>query len=43
MKRVAVFGLALTGTAAARTLVRRGYDIVLSDDVITPEHKKLAD
>ena len=43
MKRVAVFGLALTGTAAARALVRRGYDIVLSDDVITSDHRKLAE
>ena len=43
MKRVAVFGLALAGTAAARALVRRSYSIVLSDDVITSEHRKLAD
>ena len=43
MKRVAVFGLALAGTAAARALVRRSYNIVLSDDVITSEHRKLAD
>jgi UDP-N-acetylmuramoylalanine--D-glutamate ligase len=43
MRRVAVFGLALAGTAAARALVRRNFDIVLSDDVITSEHRKLAD
>ena len=42
MKRVAVFGLALTGTAAARALVLRNFTTVLSDDVITSEHRKLA-
>jgi len=42
MKRVAVFGLALAGAAAARALVARGIDVVLSDDSITDEHRHLA-
>lgn len=42
MKRVAVFGLALAGAAAARALVTRGIDVVLSDDAITDVHRHLA-
>ena len=42
MKRVAVFGLALAGAAAARALVARGIEVVLSDDAITDEHRRLA-
>ena len=42
MKRVAVFGLALTGAAAARALVARGIEVVLSDDAITDSHRHLA-
>ena len=42
MKRVAVFGLALAGAAAARALVARGIDVVLSDDAITDAHRLLA-
>ncbi len=42
MKKVAVFGLALTGTAVARALVGRGYSVVLSDDRINDDHRKLA-
>ena len=42
MKRVAVFGLALAGAAAARALVARGIDVVLSDDAINDEHRRLA-
>lgn len=42
MRRVAVFGLALTGAAAARALVARGIEVVLSDDAITDEHRRLA-
>ena len=42
MKRVAVFGLALAGEAAARALIARGLDVVLSDDVIVDEHRRLA-
>ncbi|MEI8286375.1 MAG: hypothetical protein WCG15_03625, partial [Actinomycetes bacterium] len=42
MKKVAVFGLALTGTAVARALVGRGYEVVLSDDSINDAHRSLA-
>lgn len=42
MKRVAVFGLALAGEAAARALSVRGLEVVLSDDVIVEEHRRLA-
>jgi UDP-N-acetylmuramoylalanine--D-glutamate ligase len=42
MRRVAVFGLALAGAAAARALVARGIEVVLSDDAITDEHRRLA-
>ena len=42
MRRVAVFGLALTGAAAARALVARGIEVVMSDDAITDAHRHLA-
>lgn len=42
MKRVAVFGLALTGTAVARALTQRGCDVVLGDDRVSPEHVALS-
>ena len=42
MRRVAVFGLALTGAAAARALVARGLEVVMSDDAITDAHRHLA-
>lgn len=42
MKRVAVFGLALTGTAVARALSQRNIDVVLGDDRIAPEHVQLS-
>lgn len=42
MKRVAVFGLAIAGEAAARALTARGLEVVLSDDVIAKEHLRLA-
>jgi UDP-N-acetylmuramoylalanine--D-glutamate ligase len=42
MKRVAVFGLALAGEAAARALTARGLDVVLSDDAIVEKHRRLA-
>ena len=42
MKRVAVFGLALAGAAAARALVLRGIEVVLSDDALTDAHRTLA-
>jgi len=42
MKRVAVFGLAITGAAAARALAVRDIEVVLSDDAITDEQRHLA-
>lgn len=42
MKRVAVFGLALAGAAAARAVAARGIEVVLSDDAIVDEHRRLA-
>lgn len=42
MNRVAVFGLAIAGAAAARSLAVRGIEVVLSDDAITDEQRHLA-
>lgn len=42
MKKVAVFGLALTGTAVARALVNRGIEVILSDDRLSDSHEALA-
>lgn len=42
MKRVAVFGLAITGAAAARALAVRGIEVILSDDAITDKQRHLA-
>ena len=42
MKRVAVFGLALAGTAAAKALVERGIDVVVSDDHLSDSHRSFA-
>jgi len=42
MKRVAVFGLALTGTAAAKALVERGIEVVVSDDHLSDSHRSFA-
>ncbi len=42
MKRVAVFGIAIAGAAAARALAVRGIEVVLSDDAITDEQRHLA-
>lgn len=42
MKRVAVFGLALTGTAVARALTERGIEVVLGDDRVSSEHVALS-
>ena len=41
MKKAAVFGLALAGTAVARALVDRGYTVVMSDDKLNDEHRAL--
>jgi len=42
MNKVAVFGLALTGDAVARALVARGIEVVIADDHVTQEHRRLA-
>ena len=42
MTRALVYGLAVAGAAAARALVRHGYDVVVADDVVTPERVELA-
>ena len=42
MTRALVYGLAVAGAAAVRSLVRHGYDVVVADDVVTPERSELA-
>lgn len=42
MERVAVFGLALTGSTVARALVAKGINVVLADDAETASHELLA-
>ena len=42
MTRALVYGLAVAGAAAARALARHGYDVVVADDVVTPERLELA-
>ncbi len=42
MKKAAVFGLALAGTAVARAFVERGISVVMSDDKLNDEHRALA-
>jgi UDP-N-acetylmuramoylalanine--D-glutamate ligase len=43
MRRVAVFGLGITGRATAQALADRGYGVRLADDVITDEMAAFAD
>ena len=43
MKRVAVFGLALTGRAVATALASRGIELVVSDDSDSHDHHSFAD
>ena len=43
MKRVAVFGLALTGRAVATALASRGIELVVSDDADSSDHRTFAD
>ncbi len=38
-----VYGLAVAGVSTARALLRHGVDVVVVDDVITPERQALAD
>jgi UDP-N-acetylmuramoylalanine--D-glutamate ligase len=40
---VLVYGLAVAGAATARALVRRGVEVVVADDEVTPERRDLAD
>jgi UDP-N-acetylmuramoylalanine--D-glutamate ligase len=42
MQRVAVLGLALTGTAVARAMNARGITLTLGDNHITDDHQSLA-
>ena len=42
MQRVAVLGLALTGTAVARAMSARGISVTLGDNRISSEHQALA-
>lgn len=41
--RALVYGLAVTGVSVARALARRGYDVVVADDVVTDEKRAVAD
>lgn len=43
MRRVAVFGLALTGRAVASALASRGIELVVSDDIDSSDHRSFAD
>jgi UDP-N-acetylmuramoylalanine--D-glutamate ligase len=38
-----VYGLAITGESTARALLRNGYDVVVADDVVTPDRSALAE
>jgi UDP-N-acetylmuramoylalanine--D-glutamate ligase len=40
--RALVYGLAVAGAAAARALARHGHEVVVADDVVTPERLELA-
>lgn len=42
MQRVAVLGLALTGTAVARAMSARGIALTLGDNRISDDHQSLA-
>ena len=42
MTRALVYGLAVAGAAAARALARHGHEVVVADDVVTPERLELA-
>ncbi len=40
--RALVYGLAVTGESTVRALLRRGYDVIVADDVITEERRAVA-
>jgi UDP-N-acetylmuramoylalanine--D-glutamate ligase len=42
VNRALVHGLAVTGVATARALTRRGYEVVVTDDAVTPERQATA-
>ena len=42
MTRALVYGLAVAGAATVRALVRHGHDVVVADDVVTPQRRELA-
>ena len=37
-----VYGLAVTGESTVRALLRRGYEVIVADDVVTPERREAA-
>jgi UDP-N-acetylmuramoylalanine--D-glutamate ligase len=43
MSRALVHGLAVTGVATTRALARHGYEVVVTDDEVTPERREVAD
>lgn len=43
MKRALVYGLGLAGEATVNALVRRGIEVVVADDEVTPERRNTAD
>ena len=42
MSRALVHGLAIAGTATARALLRRGYEVIALDDDVTPDRLAVA-
>lgn len=42
MTRALVYGLAVAGESAARALTRRGIEVLLADDIVTPERRAVA-
>ena len=43
MTRALVYGLAVAGESTARALLRRGYDVVVADDVVDDRRRDLAE
>jgi len=43
MTTALVYGLAVAGESAARALERRGIEVLIADDVVTPERRAVAD
>ena len=38
-----VYGLAVAGEATVRALLRRGFEVVVADDVVTPERRAIGE